>query len=468
MKAQIRETRNVNQTSAYFSLEPYSGAHVGDNINTLAVTSKNQSDETMKAQILASRKADWATTAVSQPPTGTGRTRTPRTGRNQTEADEAMKAQIRETRNVNQTTAKVSLEPYSGAHVGDNIDTHAAISRNQSDKTMKAQILASRKASWATAAVSQPPIGAGRARKRNQNAASDKYSSYELEREEGRSFLLEPSEILTIDNDNRVVGDDIEEGTALMAGAAPDRERRAWIQNITCEKPPMLQMGSGDFQREGKVSLDSPNSDSGGRHLTPDLSNHPSFGNQEGTSHQIKRDSDFTTPGAFPSKRLVAFGDHQYRSSAAQEPEPSVVEGGQGNYMVTAFVVDENELETKCRENILRETVDAEMVLVETEENTEQNQPPILWKRYTMAMFVIFTLVMIFTFFSVGSDDDTIQILPTVTMSPSEVNEDWSGRDPALPPTLQAIQDRGYIRCRAVDSERIEGFGFSIDLVRTT
>jgi hypothetical protein len=257
-----------------------------------------------------------------------------------------------------------------------------------------------------------------------------------------------------------------------MAGVAPDRERRAWIQNITCEKMPMLQMGSVDFQREGKVPLDSPNSDSGGIHLTPDLSNHPSFGEQEGTSQQNKRESDYTTPGAFSSKRRVCYGD-QYRSTIAEEPAPSVVEVEQGNYMVTAFVVDENDLETKCRENILRETVDAEMVLVETEENTEQNQPPILWKRYTIAMFqfmvlVIFTLVMIFTFFSVGSDDDTIQILPTVTMSPSEDNEDLSGGDPVLPPTLQAIQDRGYIRCRAVDSERIEGFGFSIDLVRTT
>jgi hypothetical protein len=36
-----------------------------------------------------------------------------------------------------------------------------------------------------------------------------------------------------------------------------------------------------------------------------------------------------------------------------------------------------------------------------------------------------------------------------------------------LPPTLEAIQERGYIRCRAVPSEREQGFGFSIDLVRS-
>jgi hypothetical protein len=67
-----------------------------------------------------------------------------------------------------------------------------------------------------------------RARRRNQNAASEQASmrnnsSGEVGREEGSSVLLEP----TIDNDDRAVSDDIEEGTALTAVAAPDRERRA-------------------------------------------------------------------------------------------------------------------------------------------------------------------------------------------------------------------------------------------------
>jgi hypothetical protein len=149
-----------------------------------------------------------------------------------------------------------------------------------------------------------------------------------------------------------------------------------------------------------------------------------------------------------------------------------VEEVEQGNEMVTACVVDENDLKAEYREKIMKESVEAEMVIVETEENKEQNQPPTLWQRYTIPIFLfvfimIFILVMVLTFAG-GNDDDTIQSLPTVTMSPSDQNQDVSGWDPVLPPTLQAIQDRGYIRCRASPSEQDKGFGFSIDLVRTT
>jgi hypothetical protein len=181
----------------------------------------------------------------------------------------------------------------------------------------------------------------------------------------------------------------------------------------------------------------------------------------------MRRGSDETTPGAFSSPGR-AFGA-PYRSTAAQEPEPSVVED---NAMVTACVVDEKDLVAEYREKILKESERAEIVIVETEKNTEHNQPPTLWQRYAIPIFLfifimIFILVMALTFAD-GNDDDTIQSLPTVTMSPSDQHQDLSGGDPVLPPTLQAIQDRGYIRCRAVTSEQDEGFGFGIDLVRIT
>jgi hypothetical protein len=135
-------------------------------------TRRNQleEDEATKAQIRASRAAastsiwldnvdqQFVTTEVStdsqEPPTDTGKIETRTTRRNQTEAEEAMESQMRDTRNANQTTASASLESDSGAHVGDNIDTHAIASRFEADEAMKAQIRASRNADSATTAVS--------------------------------------------------------------------------------------------------------------------------------------------------------------------------------------------------------------------------------------------------------------------------------------------------------------------------
>jgi hypothetical protein len=113
------------------------------------------------------------------------------------------------------------------------------------------------------------------------------------------------------------------------------------------------------------------------------------------------------------------------------------------------------------RERWLRETNQNAVFATAVEVNDKDANR---WKR-KIALLVLFVIGTVTTLSILlprerSKNDDPFQNLPTPTEAPSSADTRGQGY-PALPPTLQGIHERGYIRCRVGD------YTHAMDLVST-
>jgi hypothetical protein len=221
-----------------------------------------------------------------------------------------------------------------------------------------------------------------------------------------------------------------------------------------------------------QVSSDSPNNDFRAR-LPVNCSS-----NEKRRSTSPERNASTTSdiqPGAYiaggrafgaPVRNIVA----RYSSRFLMRDESSTKR--QDNSIVNANVVDEEDLEAEYRDRILGGIVEAS----EVQAVQESQEPPTFWERHKIpiilciVMHAVLVLVITLIIFKDDDDDDDddrpFRNMPTPTEAPSSADTHVQGY-PALPPTLQGIHERGYIRCQVGDHQLDLERGHAIDLVST-
>jgi hypothetical protein len=198
-----------------------------------------------------------------------------------------------------------------------------------------------------------------------------------------------------------------------------------------------------------KVSSDAPNTELGGRVPVNCSSNEKGRSTSPEGNTSTARDVQpgaHSAPGrAFgaPVRRIVA----RYSSRLLMRRE-SLTNQNDDN-IVSAKVVDEQELEAEYRDRILGDIFDASEVLP-----VQESEPPTFWERHkiSVVLCIVMTTVVL-----------VLVLLLTLNEAPSAETQ----LPPTLPPTLQGIHERGYIRCRVSDRAVDIGEGYSIDLVST-
>jgi hypothetical protein len=157
---------------------------------------------------------------------------------------------------------------------------------------------------------------------------------------------------------------------------------------------------------------------------------------------------------------LVEEDDDDETTQKSQELETREANINQNHdSIVSANVVDEQELEAEYRDRILGDIFDASEILP-----LQESEPPTFWERHKISvvlcilMTTVLVLVLLLTLTEAPSAETQVQ---------DNVSEETPTFPPTLPPTLQGIHERGYIRCRVSDREVDVGKGYSIDLVST-